>query len=61
MEAFGESIIDLSSHVNLIQELDKAIFTFKIWVRSELVFELGVERHISLSTFIQINTLVDRI
>ena len=29
MEAFGESLIDLSSQVNLNLELGKAIFTFK--------------------------------
>ena len=29
MEAFGESLIDLSSQLNLIFGLGKAIFTFK--------------------------------
>ena len=58
MEAFEESLIDLSSQVNLNLWFDKAIFIFKNWVWSELVFELGVERHISLRTFSQINTLV---
>ena len=58
MEVFEESLIDLSSQLNLNLCFGGALFTFKNWVRSELVFELGVERHISLRTFSQINTLV---
>ena len=61
-EAFGESLIDLSSQPQrlsiLSMILNESYIYFQIiewW--SELVFELGVERNISLRTFITLKTL----